>query len=205
MTTRNCFCGVVALLLTTALILSGCNKKEEPKSTASAPAATAPATNPEAKAPQVAPAAAPSVPATPTSGSGAKAIQTQMGMTGDVEVDLVKANVQDGVLTVTLSYRNNGKADMKLKQISLEEVYFLSEAEKKKYHVLKDSKGAWIAAPVARGVLGYESGFGANPVIVSPAGKAVVWFKFPAPPDSVAMVNLVVPDVMPFDKMPISR
>jgi hypothetical protein len=126
-------------------------------------------------------------------------------MTGDVEVDLLKANVQEGILTVTLAYRNTGKDAAKLKQIAIDEVYFISETEKKKYLVLKDSKGAWIAAPVARGVLGTETGFGVSPVMVAPGSKAIVWFKFPAPPDNVATVNLVVPDVMPFDKVPVSR
>ncbi|PYM92431.1 MAG: hypothetical protein DME04_15425 [Candidatus Rokuibacteriota bacterium] len=71
--------------------------------------------------------------------------------------------------------------------------------------MLKDSQGAWIAAPVARGKMGTETGFGVDPVPVGPASRAVVWFKFPAPPDSVAVVNLVVPDVAPFEKLPLSR
>ena len=126
-------------------------------------------------------------------------------MTGDIEVDVLKANVQEGILTVTLAYRNNGKEAVNLKKIALDEVYFISETEKKKYHVLKDSKGAWIAAPVARGMLGTETGFEATAVAVNPGSKAIVWCKFPAPPENITMVNLVVPDVIPFDKLPVSR
>jgi hypothetical protein len=128
-----------------------------------------------------------------------------MGMTGNVEVDLLKAKVQEGILTVTLAYRNTGKEDAQLKEIAIDDVYFISETEKKKYLVLKDSKGDWIAAPVARGKIATETGFGTNPITVAPGSKAIVWFKFPAPPDNVATVNLVVPDVMPFDKVPVSR
>ncbi len=193
---------VCASLLATVLMLAGCNKKEEPKSGT--------ASNVESKAPQAAPPSA-SQPTTSTaradasSGTGTKAIQTQVGMTGDVEVDVVKASIQEGILTVTLSYRNTGSQNVELKQIDLDDVYFISEAEKKKYHVLKDDKEAWIASPVARGKLGTETGFGVKSVSISPGSKAVVWFKFPAPPENVTAVNLVVPDVMPFDKLPVSR
>ena len=128
-----------------------------------------------------------------------------MGMTGDVEVDVVKANVQEGILTVTLAYRNNGKEEVKLKTIPIDDVYFISEAEKKKYHVLKDSQGYFIGAPVARSKLGTETGFDVKPVAISPGAKTIVWFKFPAPPENVTVVNLLVPDVMPFDKLPVSR
>ena len=197
---RIAFClGAGALMLATGLMLMGCNQNEVAKAPAPPPAAAAPPATP-GPAPQAAPATA----AAPAP-SGARAIQTQMAMVGDVEVDLVKANIQEGILTVTLAYRNNGKEKVALKPFALDDVYFISETEKKKYHVLKDSQGAWIAAPVARGKMGTETGFGVDPVPVGPASRAVVWFKFPAPPDSVAVVNLVVPDVAPFEKLPLSR
>ena len=211
---------MIAVLTSTialTVMVSGCGQKEEAKAppappapTAQAPApapqpAPAPAPAPQASSPAPAPAPAPPAPVPSASPSGAKSIQTQMGMSGDVEVDVLKANVQEGILTVTLVYRNNGKEVVKLKQFGLDDVYFISETEKKKYHVLKDSKGEWIAAPVGRGMLGFEGGSAATPVVVSPGGKAIVWFKFPAPPENVTLVNLVVPDVIPFDKLPVSR
>ena len=194
MTKRHSNARSWALPLVVVLVLfTACNTRVEPKSASAAPA-------PAASTPQAAPAATPRAPA-----SGSGAIQTQMGMTGDVEVDLLKASVQEGILTVTLAYRNKGNQEVQLKQIALDDVYFISETEKKKYHVLKDSKGDWIAAPVARGTLGTDTGFGAKSIAVGPGSKAIVWFKFPAPPENVPMINLVVPDVMPFDKVPVSR
>jgi hypothetical protein len=131
-------------------------------------------------------------------------LQTQMAMTGDVEVDVVKAKVQDGILTLVLAYRNNGTEAAKI-QYLLEEVYYIDETEKKKYQVLRDSKDQWIAAPVARGKIGFEAGWGAQPLEVPPGGKKLVWFKFPAPAEGVSKINLVVPDVLPFENLAISR
>jgi len=202
MTNRRSNLGSLALCLATVLsILTACDKKEEPKTT-SAPASAPSAPSTEAKAPPVPPA--PTPPA-PTAGSGGGGIQTQMGMTGNVEVDVLKANVQEGILTVTLAYRNTGKEAAKLKTIPIEDVYFISETEKKKYHVLKDSQDYFVGAPVARSKLGTETGFDVKPLEISPGGRTIVWFKFPAPPENVTVVNLVVPDIMPFDKLPVSR
>lgn len=203
-------------VLALALLVS-CGKAEEPMTAAPPPtAAPAPQAPP---APPAAPAAQPpSVPEAPTAAasapqasapqpaaSTAKSIQTQMGMTGDVEVDVIQANVREGILTVTLAYRNNGKEKNTLRTYPIDEVYFISEIEKKKYHVLKDSKAEWIASPVARNMLGFETGGGVMAVEIPSGGKVVVWFKFPAPGDNVQVVNLVVPDVLPFEKLPIAR
>jgi hypothetical protein len=206
MTIKDFIYGGLAFLLLTTLLSEGCGKKEEAKAPPAAPAPKA-----QAPAPQATPAPTPaaplqaSSPAPPAAQPAAKAIQTQTGMTGDVEVDVTKANIQEGILTVTLTYRNNGKDEVKLKTFAIDDVYFISETEKKKYHVLKDSKNEWVGAPIGRNWLGSHDGFRVNPVVVGPGGKAIVWFKFPAPPENVDMVNLIVPDVMPFDKLPVSR
>lgn len=132
------------------------------------------------------------------------AVQTQMAMSGDMEVDVLRADVKEGVLTVQLLYRNTGNKEAHVRY-PVEEVYYIDLKEKKKYHVLKDSKGEWIAAPVARSGIGTESGSAANPLKIAAGGKQIVWFKFPAPPDAVVKVNLVVPNVVPFEDLPITR
>jgi len=125
-------------------------------------------------------------------------VQTQMGMAGDVEVDVVKAAVQDGVLTVVLAYRNTGSKRFS-GAVALSDTYYLDDVEKKKFHVLRDSKNEWIAAPIMthdRGRLGFE---------VAPGEKKAVWFKFPAPPEKATTINLIVPNVLPFEKLAVSR
>jgi hypothetical protein len=134
----------------------------------------------------------------------AEPIQTQMGMSGDMEVDVVRAAVHDDILTVVLAYRNTGQKAAKV-QYPIDDVYYIDETEKKKYHVLKDSKGDWIAAPTARGMLGTEASWGAAPVEIPPGGKKVAWFKFPAPAAATKTINLVVPETLPFEKLPVAR
>jgi len=125
-------------------------------------------------------------------------IQTQMGMAGDVEVDVAKAAVQEGVLTVVLAYRNNGKKRFDV-SVTVGDTYYLDDVEKKKFHVLRDSKDEWIAAPIPDHDRLHVQ------FSVRPGEKKAVWFKFPAPPDKAKTVNLVVPGVLPFEKLPVSR
>jgi hypothetical protein len=128
----------------------------------------------------------------------ADVVQTQMGMAGDVEVDVLKAAVQEGILTVVLAYRNTGSKAF-TGDVRLEETYYLDDVEKKKFHVLRDSKNEWIAAPIMThdsGRLGFD---------VAPGAKRAVWLKFPAPPDKAKTINLVVPGVLPFEKLTVSR
>lgn len=129
----------------------------------------------------------------------ADAIQTQMSMSGDLDIDVVKASILDKVLTVVLAYRNNGDIKVNIKY-PVDEVYFIDDIEKKKYHVLKDSKNEWIAAPKWRGSHTDYTSFK-----ITSGGKQLVWFKFPAPPAAAKTINLVIPDALPFEGLAISR
>ena len=65
--------------------------------------------------------------------------------------------------------------------------------------VLRDEKGEWIANPSKN-----RPGWNYAEVGVKAPGR-VFWFKFPAPESDAPTVNLVVPDVTPFDGLPIQR
>ena len=126
----------------------------------------------------------------------AEPLQTQMSMSGDMDVDVLKASVLDNIFTVVLVYRNNGKAKEKI-YYDFSEVYFIDDTEKKKYHVLKDSNNKWIGAPMnSAGDISRK---------IAAGGKQLVWFKFPAPPAAVKSINLVIPGVLPFEELAISR
>ena len=45
----------------------------------------------------------------------------------------------------------------------------------------------------------------ARAVEVLPEGKTVVWFKFPAPSNNVQTINLVIPNVLPFEELTLSQ
>lgn len=128
--------------------------------------------------------------------SPADAIQTQPATQGDLEVDVIKAAAKEGILTIQLAYRNKGDAEAAL-HYAWQDVYFLDTQDKKKYQVLKDSQGTFLAAP--------DDGYREINAKVPGAGKLIVWFKFPAPPASTTKINLVVPGVLPFEDLPISQ
>lgn len=129
-------------------------------------------------------------------------LQTQYHDSG-AEVHAIKAAVADGVLTVIIRYQNDtgGKIE---ESYPVSEVYYIDPAENKKYSVLQDENGKWIANPVNNqgkiGVVGRDWGL----AIENGAAK-VMWFKFPEPASGGETVNLVVPNVTPFDGLTVSR
>ena len=123
-------------------------------------------------------------------------LQTQMSMSGDMDVDVLKASILDNIFTVVLVYRNNGKDKARI-YYNFSRVYFIDDTAKKKYHVLKDSKDKWIGAPM--------NSAGDISKKIAAGGKQLVWFKFPAPPATVKSINLVIPGVLPFEELAISR
>ena len=123
-------------------------------------------------------------------------LQTQMSMSGDMDVEVLKASILDNIFTVVLLYRNNGEAKERI-YYNFAGVYFIDDTEKKKYHVLKDSNNKWIGAPMnSAGDISRK---------IAAGGKQLVWFKFPAPPAAVKSINLVIPGVLPFEELAISR
>jgi hypothetical protein len=123
-------------------------------------------------------------------------LQTQMSMSGDMDVDVIRANIRDNIFTVVLVYRNNGEDRAKL-YYNFGEVYYIDDTEKKKYHVLRDSKNKWLGAPM--------NSAGDISKKIAAGGKQLVWFKFPAPPATVNSVNLVIPNVLPFEELAVTR
>ncbi len=119
-----------------------------------------------------------------------------VSMSGDMDVEVLKASILDNIFTVVLLYRNNGEAKERI-YYNFAGVYFIDDTEKKKYHVLKDSNNRWIGAPM--------NSAGDISKKIAAGGKQLVWFKFPAPPATVESINLVIPGVLPFEELAISR
>lgn len=120
------------------------------------------------------------------------AIQTQPGPDGS-QVALNKVAVTGDILTVQLTYTGgNGTQFVDVGQISL-----IDDATSRQIGVLKDNAGKYLAAPLTTEGGKLVFSLGDAPVIV--------WMKYPAPPASSKTVSINVPDVVPFDGVPVTR
>jgi len=128
----------------------------------------------------------------------ADSIQTQYGINGEVEVDLLSVSTNGGILTAVFAYRNTGGGKSQIRY-AVSDVYFLEKSEGKKYHVLSDSTGKPLATPLDGKMLSIQaSNF-------KPGSRKLVWFKFPAPPESIQAIDLVLPDALPFENIALSQ
>ena len=123
-------------------------------------------------------------------------IQTQFGMSGDIEVDLLQAKIDDGVLTAVFAYRNTGSKKAEIRS-QVSEVYYLDKSEEKKYHVLTDTEKKWIAAPI--------DDYARIAVNIPAEGKKLVWFKFRARLAAGETIDIVLPDALPFENVAINQ
>jgi hypothetical protein len=70
-------------------------------------------------------------------------------------------------------------------------VHLIDQVGKKKYFVARDSANKCVCS----------QGMSAVPA----GGRMNLWAKFPAPPDDVQMISVVVPHFTPMDDVPLSR
>lgn len=122
-------------------------------------------------------------------------IQTQPGPSG-TQVALNKVAVTGDILTVQLTY--TGGTGSEWQTPALDQVAVIVDASSQKIGVLKDGEGNFMASPINSGVhtvMGFHTG----------QGPQIVWFKFPAPPATATTVSINVPDVVPFDGVPVTR
>jgi hypothetical protein len=128
-------------------------------------------------------------------------IATRPG-SGGLEVDLTDVAVSGDIVTVSLRYRNlqvdfGATVDFPIEQVSITD-----DATSRRYGVLKDQAGQYMASPLSsnnsiRFTVVSEKAF--------PGSYEVAWFKFPAPPPEAQTISINVPKVAPFDKIRIQR
>ena len=180
-----------------ALSLAACSQEKTAETT------TAPATT-EAPAAPAAPAdaasagveraetAAPAPPATP-------ALATQPGPKG-TQAALTKVRVTGDILTVELQFTQPAAADSNSETVraEIDQVSYIDDATSRKYNVLKDQAGLYMALP-----LDYSKK--SVSVNVRKTGPAIMSFKFPAPPATSSTISLSLPEVGSFDGITIQR
>jgi hypothetical protein len=179
------------------LLLSlSCSKREvTTPAPADSTAAAVPAATSETST-TVAPAAPTATAATPqgiatTEGekSGVTATVTELKRTsgGLVSLKLAIANSSDDTLTVGYDFGDREQNDF----ATFGGLQLIDPVGKKKYFVARDSEGHCVCS---RDVKDVKKG-----------STLSVWAKFPAPPDDVQKVSVVIPHFAPLDDVPLSR
>lgn len=131
---------------------------------------------------------------TPTPAPTQAAIQEQPGPDGS-RVALTRAAVTGDVLTIQVSY----SADKYVTSyVPVNRVTVIDDATSQQLGILKDAGGNALAAPL--NAKGDEVRVNA-----SAKGPMVVWFKFPAPPATSKTISINIPEVGPFDGVPVTR
>ena len=216
--------GVILLLFVIILPIQGCQKKEEPKPAVPAPAAPAPQAAPTpppqpqppaaapapqaaAPAPEAAPAPQAAAPAPPAPPAPQAAPAKPVLATADgqkpgsrIEVQELK-RVSGGTLMLRFTLINEGDQTFSVGYAlgagstsdiaTVGGVHLIEPVGKKKYLVVRDTENK---CDCSRGVKD-----------VAAKSRANLWARFPAPPDNVEKIAVVVPTFSPMDDVPISR
>ena len=132
--------------------------------------------------------------------NAAEVLQTQDADLWDgIEVDLTKMTIKNNVVTLKFKLRNTGAEKHSVK-IDFKSCYIMDEANQKKYFVLKDSDGLYIAGPQ------YDQSGGGRFWFDIEAGKSKnIWLKFPEPTDNPETISISIPGVSPFDEVEIKK
>jgi hypothetical protein len=126
---------------------------------------------------------------------GGPALATQDSNWAGVVVEVVEFRRRGNTLTAKLRLTNRATEQVEA-DVHYNETYVMDAAAGKKYEVLKDEKGSYIAALRS----GYNNRWYEY---VKPAQSVTIWMKFPAPPPEVKAVTLQVPGVPPFEDLAI--
>ena len=125
-------------------------------------------------------------------------IQTQeCDLYDGLEVDLTRLDVRNNIITVRFKLRNTGEDSHRV-QIYYKDCYIMDEANQKKYFVLKDSDGQYIAGPKEKDWDGGRFLFS-----IEPGKSKSMWMKFPAPTDNPETIAISIPGVFPFEEVPL--
>ena len=123
-------------------------------------------------------------------------IASQETNTQGVVAELIECRRKEGVLSIRVRLRSTGSGAVDYPIYRRDFGNYYVTAENKKYFMLKDSEGAWLATPPNP-----QDNLDAHIA----AGQTFVWWaKFPAPPPAVKKINLVMPGVAPFEDVPVT-
>lgn len=177
----------LTLMAAAGIGLAGCNVSDAPPSDDTTTTTTAAADTGVTREPMTAPEPAP-VARMPAQA----AIQSQPGPDG-AQVDLLKVAVTGDILTVTLRCSSDQKINSQ--SFNVEKISVIDDSTSQRLGVLKDDKADWMASNVSGNFLRTDCE-------VKPG---IFWVKFPAPPVTSPTVSINLPEVGPFDGVPVTR
>jgi len=179
------------------LALAACQPAaEEPEPAAAASDQPAATSEPAAAPASDTPAATVSEPAPAASPAAAGTVlASQETNWKGIVAEVTEFRRKGNTLTAKVRLRNQGSEKIQ-PEVIYKEAYLMDLAAGKKYQVLQDEKGAYIA--------GLRSGWNDRWYGELAAGESyTMWMKFPAPPAEVKSVTLQVPGVPPFEDLAI--
>ena len=186
---------IVSLVI---LLLAACAKKEEPV-TAAAPTAAPPPVTTTTAAP-----ATTSTPPAASTAAPADAIATADGETSGVTASVKELKrTSGGTISLKFTITNGSAKDFDFGYhlgdkdhdvtdfASIGGVQLIDPVGKKKYFVARDSENKCVCSSKLKDLK---------------AGDSInLWAKFPAPPEDVAKISIIIPRFSPMDDVPISK
>ena len=116
------------------------------------------------------------------------------------EATLISARRSSGAVSARMRLVNESDIKVEGGALWYKDAYLYDFENGKKYPVLKDSDGIFIAEPLS------DKNEGGRwwPSYMNDEGKSLMYLKFQAPPDHVANVDIVIPSLVPFLNVMIS-
>ncbi|RAK68315.1 hypothetical protein [Hymenobacter edaphi] len=187
-------------LAAAALSLAACSQ-DKPADTAATTETSTTTTTAPAEQPAAPPAdagVARTEAATPPPAPAPAALATQPGPK-NTQVALTKARVVGDILSVELQYSLPPTAENSATVYEdIDQVNYIDDATSRKYEVLKDQQGKYMASPLSYN----DKQFHAD---VRKTGVAIVTLKFPAPPATSQTISLSIPEAGSFDAVAVQR
>lgn len=181
--------------LVVAIVFLGCSKPgpAPPAAQAAAPAKTQPAATPAAppvSAGTVVPTAA-AIATAEGETAGLRVEVTEFKRTSGGTVSLKLVMINDSDKPVSFGYTFVDPAHETKDYGGFGGVHLIDPVGKKKYFVARDSEATCVCSQKVADI---------------PKGaRANLWAKFPAPPDDVNQLSIVIPHFSPLDDVPLSR
>jgi outer membrane protein OmpA-like peptidoglycan-associated protein len=122
------------------------------------------------------------------------------GAVPPLKASLVSATRSAGQLKVRLKIVNPGKAKAQGGALRYADTFAFDTVNKRKYPLLKDQSGKYLAEPVSDDSDGGRYWYS----YVGPGGQTLVSLTFQPPPDTTRSVDIILPLLSPLENIPIA-